>query len=237
MAIRVALATRNEDKAEPYCLAVQTAGLEPVKFVPGSGELPDNIAGLVLSGGTDVDPALYGATRAPETETPDRERDDYESALLLSALTRDLPVLAICRGLQLFNVAFGGTLIQHLSNTDKHRQKSGGVPVHDAVLEGRMADIFGAAALPVNSRHHQAVDRIGDGLVVTARDPADGVIEGVIYPVARFAVGVQWHPENMTDDEHQTRLFKAFAAAVIRHARGDRASVDLIACSKPSQRL
>src|SRR5580700_9339093 len=108
MALRVALATRNEDRAEPYCAALRAAGLEPVTFEPGFGESLDSVAGLVLSGGTDVDPALYGEVPAPETETPDRERDVYESELLLTALARDLPVLAICRGLQLFNVVRGG---------------------------------------------------------------------------------------------------------------------------------
>jgi putative glutamine amidotransferase len=215
MAIRVALAIRSEDKGEPYRLALQAAGLEPVKFAPGSGELPDTIAGLVLSGGTDIDPALYGARPVPESDSPDRERDDYESELLRVALARDLPVLAICRGLQLFNVARGGTLIQHLPNTDRHRRKSGGVPVHDVAVEGRMTELFGVRRMPVNSRHHQAVDRVGDGLVVTARDPEDGVVEGFVFPAARFAMGVQWHPEDMVDDETRLRLFTAFASAMM----------------------
>jgi putative glutamine amidotransferase len=213
MAIRVALATPNEERAEPYRQALQNAGLEPVTFSPGSDESLDAVAGLVLTGGVDVDPSLYGAARAPETEEPNRERDDYESELLRSALARDLPVLAICRGHQLFNVVRGGTLIQHLRDTDKHRQRTGGVPVHEVTLEGRMAEVFGASNLPVNSRHHQAIDRLGEGMVATARDPEDGVVEGFIYPAARFAMGVQWHPENMVDDEHQVRLFKAFASA------------------------
>jgi len=211
----VALATRSEDKAEPYRRALELAGLEPVTFDPAAGQLLETVGGLLLTGGTDVDPALYGAIPAAATDMPDRERDDYESALIRLALVRDLPVLAICRGLQLFNVVCGGTLIQHLSNTEKHRQKSGGVPVHEVVLDGRMADVLGAAALPVNSRHHQAVERIGGGLVVTARDSEDGVIEGFVFPAARFAMGVQWHPENMTDDPNQARLFQAFAASIM----------------------
>jgi len=213
MAIRVALATRSEDKAEPYCAALRAAGLEPVTFEPGCPESLDSVAGLVLSGGTDVDPALYGEAPAPKTEPPDRERDDYESELLRSALARNLPVLAICRGLQLFNVVRGGTLIQHLPDTAKHRQKTGGEPVHEAVVEGRLAEVLGAEKVQVNSRHHQSIDRVGDGMVVTARDPEDGVIEGFVYPAARFAMGVQWHPENMVEDEHQVRLFSAFARA------------------------
>jgi gamma-glutamyl-gamma-aminobutyrate hydrolase PuuD len=214
MAIRVALATRSEDKAEAYRRALLSAGLESVTFAPDSGESLNTVSGIVLTGGTDVDPALYGAARVSETDTPDRERDDYESALLRSGLERDLPVLAICRGLQLFNVVRGGTLIQHLPS-DKHRKRTGGVPVHEVVLESRMAEIFGERGIPVNSRHHQALERMGDGMIVTARDPEDDVIEGFVYPAARFAMGVQWHPEDMIDDERQTRLFAAFASAIM----------------------
>ena len=214
MAIRVALTIRSSEKAGQYRRALSQAGIEAVTFAPDSPELPDAVAGVLLAGGTDVDPALYGAKPHRETEAPDRERDDYESALTRLALSRDLPVLAICRGSQLFNVVCGGTLTQHLPNTEKHRRKSGGVPVHEVALEGRMAEIFGVPAMPVNSRHHQAVDRLGEGLVVTARDPEDGVIEGFVLPTARFAMGVQWHPEDMTDDDRQTRLFAAFAGAV-----------------------
>ncbi len=215
MHARVALAIRNEAKAGPYRQALQLAGLEAVTFAPGCGEFSDLVSGLLLTGGTDVDPALYGAARQPETDQPDRERDDYETALLRAALARDVPVLAICRGQQLFNVAFGGTLIQHLPNTNRHKRKSGGEPVHDAVLEGRTRDIFESNRICVNSRHHLAFDRVGDGLVVTAHDPEDGVIEGFVFPSARFAMGVQWHPEDMTDDPHQVRLFSAFAGSVM----------------------
>jgi gamma-glutamyl-gamma-aminobutyrate hydrolase PuuD len=186
-----------------------------VTFVPDGGASLDSVSGLVLAGGTDVDPALYGATPLPETDVPDRERDDYESELLRKALSRDLPVLAICRGLQLFNVARGGTLIQHLPNTGKHKQRTGGAPIHKVVVEGRMAEVFGAREVSVNSRHHQAVDRPGDGLVVTARDPEDGVIEGCVMPAARFAMAVQWHPEDMVDAPDQVRLFTAFANAMM----------------------
>jgi putative glutamine amidotransferase len=108
----------------------------------------------------------------------------------------------------------GGTLIQHLGSP-RHRQKSGGTPVHDVLLEGRMAEVFGTSRAPVNSRHHQAANRIGDGLIVTARDPEDGVIEGVVFSAARFAMGVQWHPEDMVNDQTQLRLFSAFANAMM----------------------
>jgi putative glutamine amidotransferase len=214
MPIRVALATRSEDKPEPYRRALREAGLEPVTFTPDAGGSLDSVQGLLLTGGVDVDPALYGEPPVPETEAPDRERDDYESALLRAALTRDMPVLAICRGQQLFNVVCGGTLIQHLGSP-RHQQKSGGAPVHDVVLEGRMAEVFGTSRAPVNSRHHQAANRIGDGLIVTARDPEDGVIEGFVFPKAKFAMGVQWHPEDMVEDQTQLKLFRAFASAMM----------------------
>jgi putative glutamine amidotransferase len=215
MAIRIALATRSEDKSEPYRRALEMAGLEAVTFEPDAGSSLDTVAGLVLTGGTDVDPALYGAVRAPETEAPDRMRDDFEGELLRAALEHNIPVLAICRGLQLFNVVRGGTLIQHLPDTSRHKQKTGGAPVHDVVVEGRMAEVFGAARVAVNSRHHQAIEWTGEGMVVTARDPDDGVIEGFVVPGAAFAMGVQWHPEDMVDDERQRRLFAAFAASVV----------------------
>lgn len=170
----------------------------------------------MLTGGTDVDPALYNAARIPESDVPDRERDDYESNLLRVAIARDLPVLAICRGLQLFNIARGGTLIQHLPNSEKHKQRTGGVPVHDVVLEGPLTEIFGLHQMPVNSRHHQAVDRLGEGLMVAARSTDDKLIEGFTIPAARFAVAVQWHPEDMAGDERQARLFHAFANSVMQ---------------------
>jgi gamma-glutamyl-gamma-aminobutyrate hydrolase PuuD len=214
MAIRVALATRSEDRSEPYRLALAAAGLETVTFEPEAGGSLDAVAGLVLTGGTDVDPALYGAVRGTETEAPDRARDDFEAELLRTALQRDMPVLAICRGLQLFNVVQGGTLIQHLPDTARHKQKTGGTPVHDVVVEGAMAEVFGADRVAVNSRHHQAIEWTGEGMVVTARDPVDGVIEGFVMPGVKFAMGVQWHPEDMVDDGHQRRLFLAFSSQV-----------------------
>jgi gamma-glutamyl-gamma-aminobutyrate hydrolase PuuD len=223
MTIRVALATRSEAKAEPYRRALEQAGLEPEMYIPGSQQSLDDVGGLLLTGGTDVDTELYGETRQPETQIPDRERDDYELSLLRSALAKDLPVLAICRGLQLFNVACGGTLVQHLPGTATHQKKTAGMPVHDVVLEGRLAEIFGSDRAAVDSRHHQAVNKVGKGLVVAARHPDDGVIEGLVYPAARFALGVQWHPEDMTEamtnDKVQPRLFKAFADAVSSNGR------------------
>ena len=200
--MKVALLFRNPLKAPPYRLSLERAGLEPVAFTPGSPDALASVQGIVLTGGTDVDPTLYGASPHPETSEPDRERDDYESALLREALSRDMPVLAICRGMQLMNVGLGGTLIQHIEN---HRGT-----VHEATLAPPLVSIFGEGRITVNSRHHQALDRVGQGLIVTARDPKDGTIEGVVMPGHRFAAGVQWHPEDMPNDPVQLRLFEAF---------------------------
>lgn len=214
---KIALLFRNPDKSVPYRRALRQVGLDPLSFIPETPDAPgsfDDVHGLVLTGGRDIDPAMYSAEPHPENGPSDRARDDYESALLRKALARDMPVLAICRGMQLFNVVRGGTLIQHLPNSDKHRQPTGGVPVHEVVLSPPFDSICHATRTPVNSRHHQAIDRLGEGLLVTARDPEDEVIEGIDLPGAQFAMGVQWHPEDMTEDPIQMRLFRAFARSV-----------------------
>jgi gamma-glutamyl-gamma-aminobutyrate hydrolase PuuD len=216
--LRTALSFKEASRAEPYRNALTTAGLEVVTFSPNHVGSLDDVAGLVLAGGHDVDPALYGAAAHPETDPPDHRHDDYELALLRAAMARQMPVLAICRGMQLLNVARDGTLVQHLPGTFKHQQRTGGAPVHHLTLDKSWEPIFGSAWLEVNSRHHQAVDQPGRGLIVTATDPDDGVIEGIAVPDPAFVVGVQWHPEDMVDDPVQLRLFKAFAAAVSRYA-------------------
>jgi putative glutamine amidotransferase len=211
---RIALSFRDADRAEPYRKALQAAGLESISFTPDLPASLNGVAGLVVTGGHDVDPALFGAAPHLETDEPDRAHDDYEAAILRAALSKDLPVLAICRGMQLFNVALGGTLVQHLPGTPKHRQRTGGTPVHEVLVDPLLADIFGAPRIAVNSRHHQAVDRPGIDVFIAARDPQDDVAEAVTIPGARFAVGVQWHPEDMVEDPVQLRLFHAFARAV-----------------------
>lgn len=153
-------------------------------------EAMDRVDALVLSGGADVDPTRYGAQTCATTSPLEPERDAFELALLDAALARDLPVLAICRGLQLVNVSRGGTLHAHLA---EHHPPSGR---HDVLVEpgSMLHDLVGPKA-EVNSLHHQAADRLGADLVVTARAP-DGVIEGLELPGARL-LGVQWHPEQM----------------------------------------
>lgn len=208
------------DHSLPYEKALCEAGIEPVLIQPGA-EIPAGISGLMLMGGTDVNPALYGESRFTETEDPDDARDELESALIADFLERDLPLFAICRGIQILNVQHGGALVQHLDSTARHRRKTPenpGLPAHavEVVPGTRLAAIAGEPlTLEVNSRHHQAIGRLGDGLRVSARDPEDGTIEAVERPDKRFVVGVQWHPENMSPgDERQAKLFRAFAAAL-----------------------
>jgi putative glutamine amidotransferase len=203
----------------PYEKALRDSGIEPVLILPGA-EIPTDVSGLMLMGGNDVNPARFGEARLTETENPDDARDELECVLIDDFVRRDLPVLAICRGIQILNVQHGGTLLQHLDSTPRHRVKTTnkGLPAHQVeIVPGtRLAAITGEPLkLDVNSRHHQAVDRVGEGLRVSARDPEDGVIEAVERSDKRFVIGVQWHPENMSaTDERQAKLFQAFAAAL-----------------------
>lgn len=200
---RAAVTYRNEKKIAPYADALRSAGIEPVFVTPDTRFNPEDMRSLVLTGGTDVTPSLYGAESQAETEEPDSERDAMESGLLREALDRDLPVLAICRGMQLFNVIHAGGLIQHIEG---HK-----TPHAVAIAPGtKLAEIFGAGPRPVNSRHHQAVGSVGRGLVISAR-AADGLIEGLERGDRRFAVAVQWHPEDLGTDR---ALFEAFREAL-----------------------
>jgi gamma-glutamyl-gamma-aminobutyrate hydrolase PuuD len=209
---RAALTYRDEKKIVPYAEALRKVGIDPVMVTPDAPLDSLNGIGLVLSGGSDVDPALYGVEADPLTEPRDRARDAMEQRLLREALALDLPVLAICRGLQLFNVTHGGgtpiqhgTLIQHIEG---HR-----VPLHEATVGAGtvLATIFGAGKRSVNSRHHQTVGRVGEGLIVSAR-AADGVIEGLERRDRKFAVAVQWHPEDLMPQD--AALFQAFRNAL-----------------------
>ena len=189
-----------------YVDAVERAGGRPILIPPsedGVDETLDLLDGIVFSGGADVDPALYGATAHPETDTPQARRDRGELALLQAALERDLPMLAVCRGVQLLNVARGGDLVQHLPETlgnDVHKQTPGTFVEHPVeVKEGtRLASMVGSSP-EVTSHHHQGLGRVGEGLVPSAW-AADGTLEGVEDPSRRFTVGVQWHPEAGSDE-------------------------------------
>jgi gamma-glutamyl-gamma-aminobutyrate hydrolase PuuD len=188
-----------------YVKAVDLAGGRPVLIPPsedGVEETLDALDGIVFSGGADVDPSLYGAEAHPETDVPQARRDAGELALLRAALERDVPMLAVCRGVQLLNVVRGGDLVQHLPEeigNDEHKQVPGVFAEHPVeVKEGtRLAAMIGARS-EVTSHHHQALGRIGDGLVETAW-ARDGTLEAVEDPSRRFAIGVQWHPEASGD--------------------------------------
>jgi putative glutamine amidotransferase len=215
------LTVKGDTDTAPYEEALRQAGIEPV-FVTTSGISLDGLSGVMLMGGTDVNPARYGELRHSQTEDPDDQRDQIELALIAEALERDLPILAICRGMQILNVQHDGTLVQHLDPVERHRQRPA-----DKSLSAHSIEIVPATKLAriagtelrreVNSRHHQAVARIGHGLVVSATDPRDGVIEAIERPDKRFVVGVQWHPENQIagEDSLAGKLFEAFAAALI----------------------
>jgi len=196
-------------KIEPYCDALRGAGLEPVLLLPGDANTL--VAGVVIGGGTDIDPALYGAARHAETEDPDIARDQHEATWLRRMLDRDQPVLAICRGLQMFNILHGGTLHQHIEN---HRAPGIDDAHQVAVVPGsRLHAIAGQAAYTVNSRHHQAVARVPAPLVISAR-ATDGTIEALEHPDKRLALAVQWHPEDrVRTHPPDAALFRAFAEA------------------------
>ncbi|MFD1715696.1 gamma-glutamyl-gamma-aminobutyrate hydrolase family protein [Amnibacterium flavum] len=207
---------------EVYLIAVREAGGIPVLLPPHSpdpeavGRVLDGIDALVLTGGADVDPALYGADRHERTQDPRHDRDAWESALLAAAIDRDMPFLAICRGAQLLNVTLGGTLHQHLPDvvgSEKYQPAPAVFGTVDVEVQhgSRLQRLLGSVGdrLTVHAYHHQAVDRVAEPLLVSARSD-DGVIEALELPSARFGVGVQWHPE---EDAADRRLFTALVDA------------------------
>lgn len=210
----------RENEFIPYQEALLAAGIRPVVLSPLDPISLEDFSGLVLMGGTDVNPARYGEPRNAATQEPDDRRDEAELAAIDQALSRDLPLLAICRGLQILNVSQEGTLVQHIDNIDRHRRKTEdkSLPAHgvEIVPGTRLAQITGETrSLAVNSRHHQAIAHLGNDLKVAARDPLDRTIEAVEMPDRRFVLAVQWHPENMAfKDEQQARLFNAFSEAL-----------------------
>jgi putative glutamine amidotransferase len=219
MGKRVLIPYRHAKKVEPYAEAARAGGAEPVIAGVQNKLSLAGFAGLLLMGGSDVNPARFGATPRPETDAPDDERDEVELALIQDALQRDLPILGICRGLQILNVSHGGTLVQHLAATARHDPEmddhSG--PAHGVafVPASKLAEIAAAAAWQVNSRHHQAVLKLGENLHISARDLEDGTVEGLERHDKRFVVAVQWHPEDQTRKHpEQLRLFESFAAAL-----------------------
>jgi putative glutamine amidotransferase len=216
---RVLIPYRHAKKVKPYEEAARAAGIETAPVLTTGHVSLDGFAGLFLMGGTDVNPKRYGEAAQPETDQPDDERDEIELELIDNAIEKDLPILAICRGLQILNVYHGGTLIRHLSGEAERHDPGGNraIPVHAVTIEpgSLLADIASASCWRVNSSHHQAAAQIGTGLRVSARDSEDGIVEAVERPDKRFVVAVQWHPEDqVAGDSEQLILFRRFGDAL-----------------------
>lgn len=210
-----------------YTDAARTAGLRPyvlpVLRAEDADAMLEGMAGLILTGGEDVDPSLYGSAPHPSLGAVHPERDAFEMALVRAAHARRLPTLAICRGVQIANVALGGTLVQDLPSQcpaamPHDGQWERGERVHEllVVAGSRLALALGTTRATTNSLHHQAISRVGDGLVAVAHAP-DGVVEGVDWADEDWwMTGVQWHPEELTatPESWDRALFAAFGAAV-----------------------
>jgi putative glutamine amidotransferase len=207
-----------------YVHAVEQAGGRPLLVPPseeGLEETLDAVDGLIFSGGSDLDPSTYGAEAHPETNGVRTERDRAELALLQAALERDMPVLAVCRGMEVLNVVRGGDLVQHLPDVvgnERHKHTAGVFADHEVDLKAgsRVQRVLGDRA-PVKSHHHQGPGRLGRGLAEVAWAD-DGTVEAIEDPGRRFALGVLWHPEEGED-------FALFSALVeeARSYREDKA--------------
>jgi putative glutamine amidotransferase len=206
-----------------YVRCVQKAGAIAIVLPPDEAAeeepdiLLDRVDALMLAGGADIDPQTYGAEPHPETKWTCLDRDRFELALARRALERDMPVLGICRGMQLLNVALGGTLVQHLpeaTGSESHRTVAGTFSEHHVRLdpESLACSAAGVEGFVVWSHHHQGVDRLGEGLKVSGWSLEDELPEAIELPDKRFALGVIWHPE---EDESSKVI-----AALVDAARG-----------------
>jgi putative glutamine amidotransferase len=205
-----------------YLQAVQRAGGRAVLLPPDPedaedpGEVLDLLDALIVTGGAgDLDPTLYGDERHPETGPVQEERDAYELALVRGALEREMPVLGICRGMQILNVAYGGTIEQHLPDVlghEEHRHTPGTFADHEVRLvpDSLAARAAGVGRTPVKSHHHQGIKEVGEGLQVTGWAIEDDAVEALEDPSCPFVLGVLWHPE----EDEKSQLIKALVSEV-----------------------
>ncbi len=217
-------------KLDDYIESVKRAGGEPLvlETTDDPAKTLERVDGVLLSGGPDVDPALYGQAPHPSTHV-DRDRDRFEIPLSKEAVAQDVPVFAICRGVQVLNVAAGGTLVQDIPSAietelDHSVQEPKHAPAHDVrvtpdtVLASTLGDVRQLDTCIVNSRHHQAVADVAPSFVVSAVSP-DGIVEAIERPDSKFCVGVQWHPENFWRTGEFDGLFEAFVEAAAQGQR------------------
>jgi putative glutamine amidotransferase len=209
-----------------YVDALRRAGAVPVLVPPqpeNAAEVVEGLDGLLLAGGEDCDPAVYGEEAHPTVEPMDPRRQSNDLALARAARARGIPTLGICLGLQVMNVAAGGTLVQDIDSQLETEIRHASIPEdrarHDVMVEKgtKLAEILPAVELNVNSSHHQAIKGVADGLRVTAHAP-DGIVEGLEDPRHPFYLGVQWHPEDMSGEGSASTLFAAFVAAAREYA-------------------
>ena len=209
-----------------YTESLRRAGAIPVLIPPqpeNAAEIVKELDGLVLAGGFDCDPAVYGDEPHPTTEAMDERRQQNDLTLARGAREHTIPTLGICLGVQVMNVAAGGTLVQDINSELQteilHESDPSNRVRHDVSVEPgtKLAKILPARQFDVNSSHHQAIKDVGDGLRITAQAP-DGIVEALEDPRHPFYVGVQWHPEDMNGESSASAIFGAFVEAARRYA-------------------